>query len=263
MKASKYILSIEDGAYGYQTTPLFNDLNLKIEQGKFYGLIGPNGSGKTTLINLLMGLKRLDSGTVYFKSKSLEKIDKKHLSKELALVPQDFTLGFSYSVFDVVMMGRHPYIPRFSHPTSKDMEIVRKALYQMDIEHLSMRPVTDLSGGEKQRVIVARTLAQNTQVLIMDEATSSLDIQHTIEIMRIVKDRVKEKGVTVVAAIHDLNLAAAFCDELIVLKNTSIYCKGSVIEVLNSSLLSDVFSVKAKVLLENSIPRINFDLLGS
>ncbi len=263
MSSPEIIFEITDGSFGYRDNMVLQNLNLHISRGKFYGLIGPNGSGKTTLLDLLMATRKLLEGTVLFQGLPLHEYEKDVLAKLLALVPQDFTMGFSYSVYDVVLMGRHPHIPRFANPSSEDIKIVEEALTTMDIIHLQNRSVTDLSGGEKQRVVVARALAQQTDVLILDEATSSLDIRHTIEIMRAIRSRVKDRQTTVVAAIHDLNLAAAFCDELIVLKNQGIHCTGPVEEVLSTDLIYDVFSVKGYVSHDNRnhAPRIDFELI--
>ncbi len=262
MSNSEIIFEIVGGNFSYRNHSVLQDINLQIKSGKFYGLIGPNGSGKTTLLDLLMATRKLLQGTLEFRGRTLEEYDKETLAKMLALVPQDFTMGFAYSVYDIVLMGRHPHIPRFAAPSKKDLLIVEEALTTLDISHLQNRSVTDLSGGEKQRVVVARALAQNTPVLILDEATSSLDIQHTIEIMRVIRQRVKNKGMTVVAAIHDLNLAAAFCDKLIVLKDRKIHSTGKVDKVLNSKLLTDVFSVQGCVKLDarNKAPRVELEL---
>ncbi len=263
MNNPEIIFEIADGSFGYRDNVVLQNLNLQISQGKFYGLIGPNGSGKTTLLDLLMATRKLQEGEVCFRGYPLHEYAKDILAKMLALVPQDFTMGFSYSVYDVVLMGRHPHIPRFANPSSEDIKIVEEVMKTMDIIHLQNRLVTDLSGGEKQRVVVARALAQQTAVLILDEATSSLDIRHTIEIMRAMRGHVKDQGITVVAAIHDLNLAAAFCDELIVLKNKEIHCTGPVEKVLSADLIYDVFSVKGFVSYDsrNQAPRIDFELV--
>lgn len=242
------LFSIHGGWFGYRNgNAVLKDINLSMATGRFYGLIGPNGSGKTTLLDLLASTVQPDRGTVYFKGKPISAYRRKELARMLAFVPQDFALGFDYSVFDVVLMGRHPHIPRFSNPAARDLNMVEEALALMDISHLQNRAVTDLSGGEKQRVIVARALAQDTQVLILDEATSNLDIRHTIEIMRVIADRVRQKEMTVIAAIHDLNLAAAFCDELVVMKAGSIVTQGPVRTILTGPLIQEVFSVEGHV----------------
>jgi len=259
--SSTSLFSIHDGWFGYNKYPVLQSINLSLSKGKFYGLIGPNGSGKTTLLDLLVSTKKPDKGTILFKERPVATYRRQELARMLALVPQDFTLGFDYTVFDVVLMGRHPHIPRFSSPSGKDLDLVEEALAIMDIAALRGRVVTDLSGGEKQRVVVARALAQDTEVLILDEATSNLDIRHTIEIMRVIYGRVVKKAVTVVAAIHDLNLAAAFCDELIVLQDGRIVTSGPVKEILTDQLIRDVFSVESHVYQnsETLSPRIEYD----
>jgi iron complex transport system ATP-binding protein len=259
---STSLFSIHDGWFGYAKNPVLENINLSISKGKFYGLIGPNGSGKTTLLDLLASTTKPDRGTVIFKDRPVTTYRRQELARMLALVPQDFTLGFDFTVFDVVMMGRHPHIPRFSSPSGKDLDLVEEALAIMDITILRDRPVTDLSGGEKQRVVVARALAQDTEVLVLDEATSNLDIRHTIEIMRVIYSRVVKKDLTVVAAIHDLNLAAAFCDELIVLQDGKIVTSGPVQVILTEELIWKVFSVESHVYYntETQTPRIEYDL---
>jgi len=264
MKADRIdntVYSLHDVWFSYKTPPVLEDITLLIKKGKFYGLIGPNGSGKTTLLDLLAATARPEKGTIFFKDKLISTYQKKELACMLALVPQDFTLGFDYTVFDVVLMGRHPHIPRFSNPSPEDLALVDDALEIMDITVLRNRPVTDLSGGEKQRVVVARALAQNTDVVILDEATSNLDIRHTIEIMRIFYKRVTQKEITVIAAIHDLNLAASFCDELIVLKDNKVAATGPVVEVLTQQLVKETFGVDSHVSLhpETQTPRIEYE----
>lgn len=256
------VFEIKDGNFNYGSNVILENLNFSLSQKKFYGLIGPNGSGKSTIINLLMATCKLQSGSITFRSIPLENFSRRTLAQHLALVPQSITLGFEYSVHDIVLMGRHPHIPRFSPPSDTDLEIVSRALKLLDIEHLKSRPATRLSGGEKQRVIVARALAQDTKVLVLDEATSNLDIEHALEIMRILRNLVDTRNTTVIAAIHDLNLAAAFCDDLIVLKNRSVFDIGPVREVLTSALLQEVFAVKGIVSLiaPHNHPRIEYDM---
>ncbi|MEE4240180.1 MAG: ABC transporter ATP-binding protein [Desulfopila sp.] len=254
------LFNVKNGTFSYGREIVFTNLSFHLRQGVFYGLIGPNGSGKSTLIDLLMGTKILHSGSISFRSRVLQKYNRRELARHLALVPQHFVIGFDFNVYDIVMMGRHPHIPRFSSPAAHDLAIVDAVLSLLDIQHLQDRPVAHLSGGEKQRVIVARALAQETEVVMLDEATSSLDIEHTLEIMRILRKKVKGSKITVIAAIHDLNLASAFCDEFLVLKDGSLRDAGPVTDVLTQELLHDVFSVNATVLHHKGYPAIEFDM---
>jgi ABC-type cobalamin/Fe3+-siderophores transport system ATPase subunit len=144
-------------------------------------------------------------------------------------------------------MGRHPFIPRFSRPASEDIDLVEAALAEMDVSALRQRSVMQLSGGEKQRVLVARALAQNTEVLLLDEPTASLDIRHTFDIMRALRQRVSTAGTTAIATIHDLDLASVFCDELLVLSQGRVYRQGPVASVMTRELIREVFSAEAEV----------------
>jgi iron complex transport system ATP-binding protein len=226
---------------------VLHHIDLHITPGQMYGLIGPNGSGKSTLLDLLTATRFLQRGQLLFQGRAINDLSKKELATRIALVPQQFATGFDFTVAELVLMGRYPHIPRFQSPTSHDYDLLEAAMRAMHIDHLSHRLLSDLSGGEKQRVVVARALAQDTEVLVLDEATASLDIHHTIEIMRVVRNLVSSQGRTVIAAIHDLNLAAAFCDQIIVLKEGRVYRVGTVVETLTPQLLADVFSVQAQV----------------
>lgn len=260
MKSNAPLLSLSNGSFSYGRSQILTDLSLTIEEGKFYGLIGPNGSGKSTLIDILMGISSLNEGNVLHKGIPLNTFRKRELAKHLALVPQSVNIGFEFTVYEIVLMGRHPHIARFNQPSETDYAIVDEAIKLLDISTLKNRPVTQLSGGEKQRVIVARAIAQDTKVLMLDEATSNLDIEHTLEIMRVLHQKVRNTQKTVIAAIHDLNLAAAFCDEIIVLKDGKICNFGPVEDILTVTLINDVFSVKADVIHHNNHIRIEFEM---
>jgi len=258
--SGKLLFQLTDLSFAYRKNPVLKNINLQLDRGKFYGVIGGNGSGKSTLLELLIGTLEPSTGTIKYQSKSLSNYSRQHLATKLALVPQHFAMDFEYRVKDVVLMGRHPHIPRFSSPSSHDTKTVEHAMETMDIRHLQDRPVIALSGGELQRVVMARALAQETEVLILDEATSNLDIQHTIAIMRVMRKRVKEKGLTVIAAIHDLNLAAAFCDDCLVLKDGHIFANDAVNSIFTTDLLQTVFAVDASVdqNLKTGSPQIQF-----
>ncbi|HIP39079.1 MAG TPA: ABC transporter ATP-binding protein [Desulfocapsa sulfexigens] len=244
---TKSLFQLTSLSFSYRKNKVLDDVSLQLQSGKFYGLIGANGSGKSTLLELLMGTLSPVSGSIYYRNRIIGDYPRKELATKLALVPQHFSMDFEYRVRDVVFMGRHPHIPRFSSPSNHDREVVENAIETMDINHLQDRPVIALSGGELQRVVMARALAQETEVLILDEATSNLDIQHTIGIMRVMRERVNKKGLTVIAAIHDLNQAAAFCDDCIVLRDGHIFANAPVQEIFTSDLLQTVFGVDASI----------------
>ncbi len=245
--AKNTVYDISGCTFSYRGFPCLSNINLELQQGKLYGLIGPNGSGKTTLLNLLTGTTKPTSGTVNLYSSKIHRYSKRDLARKLSFVPQSFSMEFEYTVFEVVLMGRHPFIDRFGQPTNLDIELVTASLKTLDILHLKDRYITQLSGGERQRVIVARALTQNTGVMILDEATASLDVRHSIDIMHALKSRVANAQSTIIAAIHDLDLAASFCDELIVMQDGRIYTNGPVNDVLTSKMLKHVFSVKANI----------------
>ncbi|MFV0436745.1 MAG: ABC transporter ATP-binding protein [Desulfopila sp.] len=238
---------LKNCSYAYRNHPCLVDINLQLHHHRFYGLIGPNGSGKTTLINLFTGTRVPSSGEVKLRGRSVHTYAKVELARQLSFVPQANTMDFEYTVEEVVMMGRHPYIGRFQAPRKEDLQHVRRALATLDIEHLQHRCVTQLSGGERQRVIVARALAQHTGIMVLDEATASLDVRHAIDIMQALRHKVTGEGTMVIAAIHDLDLAAAFCDELIVMHQGSVAATGKVDELLTAELLRQIFSVEAEV----------------
>jgi len=237
---SLYDLDNVSFAHGDKT--VLHDLSCRLTPGRFYGLIGANGSGKTTLIDLLLGTIT-GLGRLHFKGHPLESYSRRQLARELALVPQEFKINFDFTVQDIVMMGRHPHIPRFTSPGVRDWEIVTEVMADLDISDFKERFLPHLSGGEKQLVMVARALAQDTPTLLLDEATSNLDIHHSIKIMRAIRQRMKQRGGTVIAAIHDLNLAAAYCDTVILLHEGRILKIGSVAETLTPELLKQMFNI--------------------
>ena len=256
------LFAISKGSFAYRANKVLLDIDLELAPGRFYGLIGPNGSGKTTLLDLLTATRSLQSGQILFQERPLGDYTKKELATRIALVPQQFAMGFDFTVAELVLMGRYPHIPRFGNPSEHDLGLVDEAMQIMQIHSLRHRLITDLSGGEKQRVVVARALAQDTEVLVLDEATANLDIHHTIEIMHVIRKLVRDQGRTVIAAIHDLNLAAAFCDQVIVLKDGRILRTGSVAEALTADLIAEVFQVAAQVQAAtlNHPPQINYIL---
>jgi iron complex transport system ATP-binding protein len=238
-------------SYHYADRKVIDDISLSIGSGKLYGIIGPNGSGKTTLLDLMARHRLPDEGAVNYQGLALSSFSKKQLAREIALVPQNFYINFPFTVKEIVMMGRYPHMPRFAAPSADDLNILHDVMQQTEINEFAHRYVTELSGGERQRVVFARALAQNTPVLILDEATSNLDINFSISLLNVAEQKVKQHGHTVVAVMQDINLAASYCDDLIFMSGGKIAACGSTATVLNAETLRTVFNIEAKVYRES------------
>jgi len=245
--ASDILWQLEQVDFSYKDQPVLAGIDLTLSSGKCYGILGPNGSGKTTLLDLLCGLSAADNGEIRYRDILLKRWQARELAKRVALVPQDFQVRFGFSVREVVEMGRHPHLGRFAALTEQGHALIDAVMEEMGVVGFAARSVTRLSGGEKQRVAVAKALVQDPEVLLLDEATSNLDIYHSLSILGLIRRRIMEQGLTVVAAIHDLNLAAYFCDELIFLKNGRIICQGPTDEVLRPDVIQEVYGVEAQV----------------
>jgi len=238
---------LERLAFAFADKRVIDDVSLPLERGKFHGVIGPNGCGKTTLVDLLCRYRVPHGGDIRCNGIALGSFSKKRLAREIALVPQNFYINFPFTVRDVVMMGRYPYLPRFSGASHRDAEIVAKVMEEADVADMADRFITELSGGERQRVVFARALAQDTPVLILDEATSNLDIGHVMRLLALAAQRVRRDGKTVVGVFQDINQAAAWCDHLIFMSRGRIVAHGRAREVLTPGTLRAVFGVDAKV----------------
>lgn len=248
--AEEAVFEIEHLGFSYGDNKVLDDLSLVIERGRFYGLVGPNGCGKTTLLDLMVSNRDPARGVIKFLGKEIKRFRKMALAKEITLVPQDFYINFPFTVKEIVLMGRHPYIPRFASPSTEDLRIVEEIMERLEIDRFGDKYITELSGGEKQRVVFARALAQDAPVLILDEATSNMDIQYALKTLNIVVEHREEKQGTVIAAMHNLNLAAAYCDRLVFMKSGRIVFQGD-LEVLNEKTIKNVFEVEAKVYLDS------------
>ena len=237
--------------FNYADRKVIDDISIALVPGKFYGIIGPNGSGKTTMVDLLSRHRLPAQGRISYGGRALSSFSKKELSREIALVPQNFYINFPFTVKEIVMMGRYPHIPRFAAPSSDDLNILQNVMQLTEINQFANRYITELSGGERQRVVFARALAQDTPVLILDEATSNLDINFSISLFNIAEQRVKQNGDTVVAVMQDINLAAGYCDHLVFMSGGRIAAHGATDNVLNPETLRAVFNVEAKVYRES------------
>ncbi|QSW98848.1 ABC transporter ATP-binding protein [Haloterrigena alkaliphila] len=239
-------ISIADCSLSFGDLAVLEDVSLAIEPGEFVGFVGPNGAGKTTLLRLISGALEPDSGSIAIDGTDMHGLSSRASSRLVSVVPQDTTLSFSFPVRDVVEMGRHPHRSRFSGPTAADREAVERALERTRTDELAARPIDEVSGGQRQRVVLARAIAQETPVMLLDEPTGSLDVNHQIETLELVRELVSE-GRTVCAAIHDLDLAARYCDRLVMLADGAVSRTGPPAEVLTGESLSTVFDATAAV----------------
>lgn len=239
-------INIENLSFYYGETEILRDISYTVPQGRFVGIIGPNGSGKTTLVKLLSRLLTPTAGRILLGDRPLADFTQNSLARMIAVVHQETGTEYQFTVEEVVLMGRMPYLRRFQSESSADYEIVNRSLAITGCTELRRRKITELSGGEKQRVMIARALAQQPQILLLDEPTSHLDIGYQQEILELVKNLTTE-GITVVAVLHDLNLAAYFCHELLLLHEGRIKACGQAAAVLITEKIEEVYGIRVLV----------------
>ena len=227
----------------FGSKPILHDISLAIHDKEFVGIIGPNGSGKSTFLKCLYRVLQPSGGKIYFDGSELSSLSHRDTALKMAVVAQHSTVNFDFSVLEMVLMGRSPYKGLLDRDQLDDYEIARHALAQVGLSDFESRNFNTLSGGEQQRVILARALAQRTECLVLDEPTNHLDIKYQLELMTIVK----RLDATVVSAIHDLNLAAIYCDRIIALKDGHIVCSGTPQDVLSSDTIRHIYGVSAMV----------------
>jgi iron complex transport system ATP-binding protein len=228
----------------YEGAPVLQGLNLTLAAGEMAGLLGPNGSGKSTLLRVLCGLMRPRQGEVRLAGQPLRDYSPRRRAQQIALVPQYATIPFAFPVVDVVAMGRHPHLGLTQPLGPADWQAVNNALQRTDCVPLRERLVTELSGGELQRVLIARALAQEPRALLLDEPTAHLDINHQLEIARLLRQLHRDEGLTVLWVSHDLNLAGEFCDRLLLLAEGTIRADGPPGAVLTAELLHEAYGVQ-------------------
>ncbi|MHC1636894.1 MAG: ATP-binding cassette domain-containing protein [Candidatus Nezhaarchaeales archaeon] len=233
--------------FSYGTREVLRGITVTLEGGEFIGLMGPNGSGKTTLLKVMNNVLKPRKGTVMVDEREVSKLKIKDMAKLFGVVSQEYETSFSFTALDVVLMGRNPYLSRLRGESKRDYEIAIKSMELTNTLHLVDRPFNELSGGEKQRVMIARALAQEPKIMLLDEPTSHLDVSSQIEILELLKKLCKEKGLLIIAVIHDFNLAAYYCDKIILMKDGCIYAMGKPEEVLTPESIEEVFGVKVSI----------------
>ena len=236
--------------YTHEKEEAVTDASFKIKQGDFLGIIGPNGSGKSTLLKMAAGILPPSKGEVSYRDQPIPDYKKKDFAKLVAWIPQETGMVFPFRTEEVVLMGRYPYKSGFSFETTEDLEIASEVMELTGTKFLFGKKFTEISGGEKQRVLIASALAQKPETLILDEPISFLDIKYQIEILEILRTLNLKHSVTVIIALHDLNLASKYCSRLLLLKNGKMVREGSPNTILEQSIIESVYETQIKTLID-------------
>lgn len=242
-----YALEVKKLSFGYEKDLILKDISFNIKKGKFVSIIGPNGSGKSTLLKNLIHLYKPKKGIVSLDGIDIKGVNPRQLARKIALVPQNTIIDYEFTVEDIVLMGRHPYKGRFQKEDEDDYRIVNEVMEMTNTFHLKDRIITEISGGERQRVVIAKALAQNPSIILLDEPTSHLDINHQIEILNLLKKLNQDKGTTIVVVIHDINLAARYSDEIIMMNDGEIIDVGIPEKVITKKNIEFAYNIDVMI----------------
>jgi iron complex transport system ATP-binding protein len=226
---------------GYHTGTIIQDISLDIKKGDFLGIIGPNGSGKTTLLRLMSRVLLPQKGIVTFQGQDISRMDLKEFCRRVAFVAQDTLIEFPFTVWEIVLMGRTPHLKRLQTETKADFAIAENALNMTDAVNLKEKGIDELSSGERQRVVIARALAQEPLLLFLDEPTSHLDIGHQVQVLDLLRKMNRDKNLTLVVVLHDLNLASEYCNRIVLINEGRIFKEGLPREVLTYQNIEAVY----------------------
>lgn len=238
---------------------ILKDIDVEFKEGRFYSIVGPNGSGKTTLLKNIIKALEPTFGEVLLEGKNIKNLDAKILASKLSYVPQNTYMELDFTCLDVVMMGRSYRLKAFQKESEGDREVVYKAMKRLDVFHLKDKFITEISGGERQRVILARAIAKDGNCIILDEPISHLDIKHQISVLEELK-KLKEEGKTIITVLHDLNFTLNYSEEVILMKNGSVYEKGKVNDVITSENIQAVYGVNSEIIHLNNRKQIIFNI---
>jgi len=240
-------IETRDIRFSYNEKEVIKGISFSLEQREFLGIIGPNGAGKSTILKILAGILRIKKGTILILEQDLVTMDRKRLAQRIAFVPQETHSALDFSVEEIALMGRFPYLHAFQREEKRDLEAVEHALAYVDVMQFRKRPINSLSSGERQRVVLARALAQQPEILLLDEPTSHLDLHHQYRIMELLK-KLNAEGMSVITVNHDLNLASLYCQRLILMHEGCICADGPPKTLINKETLRRVYRTEVKII---------------
>ena len=246
------VICLKDVCFAYDGRNVLDGVSLSVDAGDFIGVVGPNGSGKTTLIKLLSRVLKPRSGKIEIAGEDISHIPNRRLARITAVVPQETNVLFAYTVAEIVLMGRYPYLGALSFERGEDVAVAQDAMETTDVAQFADRLISQVSGGEKQRVVIARALAQEPRIMLLDEPTAFLDLKHQVGIYGVLQKLNREKQMTILAVSHSLNLAAQFCRRIIMLDKGRIAADGTPDEVLTGENIERVFEVKVRITRDES-----------
>jgi iron complex transport system ATP-binding protein len=255
-------LRIKGVSFAYRSIDVLNDVSFEASSGEIIGILGKNGCGKTTLMKCIEANLKPHTGCITLDEKDVSSIPRRDLAKDMAIVAQSANLFFPFTVFETVMMGRYPNSEWFQNPTDEDMKYVYSAMQATGITDFAERSVSELSGGEKQRVLISRALVQDPKVLLLDEPTLHLDINHQFGLMELVKKLVKEQRILIVIVTHDIALAARYCDRILLIEKGVIVGSGIASEVITVDNLKKVFDIQTEISYDERIKGLNVFVIG-
>ena len=238
-------LKIKDVEFSYASVPILKDVCIELAASEMLGVVGPNGAGKSTLLRCIDRILKPQRGSILLDEREIKEMSRMELARKMGYIPQSSAQVFPATVFDTVLMGRRPHIGWRSN--EKDMKKVLETLQMLNIKSFAMRDINELSGGQQQKVFIARALTQEPDVLLLDEPTSNLDIKHQLEVMDIIKNIVREKGIAAIMAIHDLNLASRYADRIVMMNGGEIFDAGDAAAVLTPENIKHVYDVEVEV----------------
>lgn len=237
----KKAITVDSLSYSYGNSSVLSTISFKVEQGKFFTVIGPNGSGKSTLMKILAGILKFKKGKIAIAGKSIKEYSGKELARHIAYVPQAVSEEFPFTVEELVLLGRSPHQGMLGINSEKDLLIAEQAMDFTDTRVLSKKKIDRISGGERQRVFIARAICQQPEIMLLDEPASALDLAHQIRLMDLLERLKNKTGITIIMVSHDINLAAMYSDTIILIKNGKIINQGTAPEVIKPSILNDIF----------------------